>query len=228
LDNREGKQPESMKPQPGHTPPTADQRMNGVPSDAPREGPPPEISADTGAEEQTGFFRSTNVVILGLMACLVFFLLFKFTFNELWAILKAVLGLSFVIFIHELGHFLAAKWCGVNVTTFSIGFGPAIPGCQFTWGETNYKLAILPLGGYVQMVGQIDGDESSDGSEDDPRSYRRKTVGQRMLIISAGVIMNAILAACCFIAIYQGDGKEHSAAVISMVDADSQAFMFGL
>src|SRR5262249_24108107 len=107
---------------------------------------------------------------------------------------KVAIGLGLVIFLHELGHFLAAKWCDVHGTTFSIGFGSAIPGCSFKWGETTYKLAIVPLGGYVQMVGQVDGDESSDGSEDDPRSFRNKSVGQRMLIISAGVIMNVILA----------------------------------
>jgi len=56
-------------------------------------------------------------------------------------------GLCCVVFIHELGHFLAAKWCDVHVLTFSLGFGPAIPGCSFRRGETLYKIAILPLGG---------------------------------------------------------------------------------
>ena len=185
-------------------------------------------STSNGTEENAGFFSAWNVGILGMMLFLLLYLLFKFTVSELLAIVKAVLGLSFVIFIHEMGHFLAAKWCGVNVTTFSIGFGPAIPGCQFTWGETTYKLAVLPLGGYVQMVGQVDGDEASDGHDDDPRSYRRKTVGQRMLIISAGVIMNAILAIFCFIAVYQGPGKEHAAAVINHVDSLAPAFVQGL
>src|SRR5205807_1802643 len=130
--------------------------------------------------------------------------------------------------LHELGHFLAAKWCDVHVTTFSIGFGPAIPGCSYQWGETTYKLSLVPLGGYVQMVGQVDGDEASDGSEDDPRSYRNKSVGQRMAIISAGVIMNVILAVICFIAVYQGPGKDRAAAVIGSVDTDSPAFRLGI
>jgi regulator of sigma E protease len=224
LDNNEGIQPESLKPKPGHT------ESEGL-----RAGPPqvvPYVPAETEgvdqADVEAGFWSPTNLVILGIMVALIVFLVFKFSSEELWYIVKAGLGLSFIIFIHELGHFLAAKWCDVNVTTFSIGFGPAIPGCRFKWGETTYKLGVLPLGGYVQMVGQVDGDESSDGSEDDPRSYRKKTVPQRMLIISAGVIMNAIFAAVCFIAVYQGSGKEHPAASISGVDSGATAFVKGL
>lgn len=158
--------------------------------------------------------------------------LFAFVFGYLqwdpWLVAKVAVGLSFVIFFHELGHFLVAKWCDVHVTTFSIGFGPAIPGCSFQRGETTYKLALFPLGGYVQMVGQVDGDESADGSEDDPRSYRNKTVLQRMAIISAGVIMNVILAVVCFVLVFQGPGKDRPAGVINSVEAGSAAFVHGL
>lgn len=216
MDNNEG-----IKP---GTPPAA-------PADALREGAPqppaPEIEPDLA--EENAFFTPTNIVLLMMLFALVAYLLYKFNLEEMWNIAKAGLGLSFVIFIHELGHFLAAKWCNVNVTTFSIGFGPPIPGCWFRWGETTYKLAVIPLGGYVQMVGQVDGDESSDvGSEDDPRSYRNKTVGQRMLIISAGVIMNAILAIICFIFVYMVPGKEQPAAVISYIDSHAPAHEAGL
>ncbi len=138
------------------------------------------------------------------------------------------LGLSLVIFVHELGHFLVAKWCDVNVTVFSIGFGPAFPGCSYQWGETTYKLAVCPLGGYVQMVGQVDGSEESDGSEDDPRSYRNKSVGQRMAIISAGVVMNVILAVICFIVVFYVQGKDRLAAVVTQVDSRAPAFVHGL
>ena len=218
MDHHEGIQPESIKPGPP-----------SVPVDALREGPAPVPGAPgTDVDDEPGFFTPTNIVLLGMMVALGLYLLYKFHLEELGNILKAVLGLSFVIFIHELGHFLAAKWADVNVTTFSIGFGPPIPGCSFTWGETTYKLAVIPLGGYVQMVGQVDGDEGADGSEDDPRSYRNKSVGQRMLIISAGVIMNAILAVVCFIIVYMGPGKEHPAGVILQVDTAAPAFQEGL
>lgn len=234
MDNKEGIQPESMKatPMAGGS---ETQPANGGPTEHFRAGPPPVVPADAphsedieGPEEEPGFWTPTNIGILGVLLALVVFLLFRFTVEELWYIVKAGLGLSFVIFVHELGHFLAAKWCDVHVTTFSIGFGPAIPFLSRKWGETTYKLAILPLGGYVQMVGQVDGDEASDGSENDPRSYRNKSVGQRMLIISAGVIMNAIFAAACFIAVYQGEGKEHPAPVIGAVDSGATAFTQGL
>jgi regulator of sigma E protease len=169
-----------------------------------------------------------NGPILGLVFALLVYLFMKFDSDGLVAIAKAALGLSLVVFLHELGHFLAAKWCDVHVTTFSIGFGPAIPGCSFKWGETTYKLALFPLGGYVQMVGQVDGDESSDGSEDDPRSFRNKRVGQRMLIISAGVIMNVILAVVCFIVVFRGPGKDRIAGVIGSVEPGAPAFKYGL
>ena len=150
LDNREGIQPESMKPpayRAGRTSRRTARRCCAG-------DPPMEPLAPDEGEQPAGFFAASNLVMLGLLAGVTaLFLLTKFAFDELLNIGKAALGLSFVIFIHELGHFMAAKWCGVNVTTFSIGFGPAIPGCKFTWGETTYKLSILPLGGYVQMVG---------------------------------------------------------------------------
>jgi regulator of sigma E protease len=127
---------------------------------------------------------------------------------------KVVLGLGFIIFIHELGHFLAAKWCDVHVRTFSIGFGPAWPFCQFKFGETNYKVGMIPLGGYVAMAGQTDGPESGDGDPDeDPRSFKNKSVGQRMLIISAGVVMNIIFGLACFAAAYMHGVKETPASV---------------
>lgn len=140
--------------------------------------------------------------------------------------LKVVLGLGLVIFIHELGHFLAAKWCDVHVTTFSIGFGPALPFCSFRWGETTYKIGMIPLGGYVQMVGE---GEAADGeeAENDPRSYRNKSVGQRMLIISAGVIMNVLLGVVCFVAAYLHGVKEIP-ATIGAVESGSAAWRAGL
>jgi regulator of sigma E protease len=166
--------------------------------------------------EAVPFARAGNSdrITLIITVAVIAFLILYFQLNVL-SLLKVVLGLSFVIFIHELGHFLVAKWCDVHVTHFSIGFGPKIPGLWFQSGETTYQVCMIPLGGYVQMVGQVDGDESSDPeTEDDPRSYRKKNVLQRMAIISAGVIMNAIFALVCFIVVYRGPGKDWPAGVI--------------
>jgi membrane-associated protease RseP (regulator of RpoE activity) len=135
-------------------------------------------------------------------------------------VIKAVLGLGLVIFLHELGHFAVAKWCDVHVETFSIGFGPALPGCSFQRGETTYKIAMIPLGGYVKMVGE---GADTDESDDDPRSFKNKTVGQRMAIISAGVVMNVILGCICFVLAYQG-GLKQPPGVIGYVEPGSPAY----
>ena len=141
--------------------------------------------------------------------------------ESLWKIAKVLIGLGFVIFIHELGHFLVAKWCDVHVQTFSIGFGPALPGCSFQWGETVYKIALFPLGGYVKMVGE--GADEDEGA-DDPRSFKKKSVGQRMAIISAGVIMNVILAGVSFSVVYELQGVKRPPAEIAAVEAGSPAW----
>ena len=109
--------------------------------------------------------------------------------------LQAILGLGLIILIHEFGHFAAAKLCDVYVEAFAIGFGPAFLSKKV--GETEYRLNILPLGGYVKMLGQDDMDSSqmtSDEVAENPRAYSAKSVPRRMLIISAGVIMNMITA----------------------------------
>jgi regulator of sigma E protease len=144
-----------------------------------------------------------------------------------WAvlILEVALGLGMVIFVHELGHFAVAKWCGVKCEKFYLGFDFfGLRLCRFRWGETEYGIGIFPLGGYVKMLGQDDNParvheehERSllEGSptEIDPRSYLAKSVPQRMAIISAGVIMNAIF---CFVVscVAYGLGVDYVRAVI--------------
>jgi regulator of sigma E protease len=208
--------------------PASDQQQStraGLPPAPPPDLDDPEVADGSLTLKQWLIANSVSLIIVaGLFALL----LWKFDFAGILAIAIAALGLSFVVFLHELGHFVVAKWCDVEVTTFSIGFGPAIPGCAWQWGETTYKLSLIPVGGYVQMVGQVDGDEGSDGSEDNPRSYRNKTVGQRMAIISAGVIMNVILAVVVFIVVYEGPGKERAAAVVGPIDTGAPAFRYGL
>jgi regulator of sigma E protease len=138
-------------------------------------------------------------------------------------ILKVALGLGFVIFIHELGHFLLAKWNGVKVEKFSIGFGPTLLG--FRRGETEYVLAAIPLGGFVKMLGEGPEDEANKST--DPRAYPNKSVGARMAIISAGVIMNILLGLVCFVYAY-GHGMDEIPAKIGAVGAGSPAYKAGL
>lgn len=96
-------------------------------------------------------------------------------------ILMPLLGIGFVIVIHELGHYLAAKWAGVRVHTFSLGFGPVI--LRKTVGETDYVLSLLPFGGYVAMQ------EESDGSG---RSMQEVSAGWQAVILFAGVFFNLV------------------------------------
>jgi regulator of sigma E protease len=109
------------------------------------------------------------------------------------------LVISAVIFVHELGHFLAARWAGVLVERFSIGLGPVL--LSRRWGDTEYVLSAIPLGGYVKMLGQTDTPEVEEVNTD-PRSYQSKSVGWRMVIISAGVVMNIIFGFALFASAY--------------------------
>ena len=144
--------------------------------------------------------------------------------NWLWV----AIGLGFVIFFHELGHFAVAKWCGVFVERFSIGFGPIL--WSFKIGDTEYALSAIPFGGYVKMLGQDDIDPSQLSSEEiaqDPRSYSAKPVWQRMAIISAGVIMN-IITGLLFFAIAFHSGVESKPARIGGVRVGNPAWRAGL
>jgi regulator of sigma E protease len=143
--------------------------------------------------------------------------------NVSWNIFKVAFGLGFVIFIHELGHFVLAKWNGVKVEKFSIGFGPSLLG--FKRGETEYVLAAVPLGGFVKMLGEEPADEDSKST--DPRAYSNKSVGARMAIISAGVIMNVILGLGCFVYAY-GQGMVVLPAKVGGVQPGSPAYDAGL
>lgn len=139
--------------------------------------------------------------------------------SSLPGFLMAVLGLGLIILIHEFGHFAAAKACDVYVEAFAIGFGPAIVAKKY--GETEYRLNLLPLGGYVKMLGQDDMDSTQMTSEEvaeNPRAYSAKTVPQRMLIISAGVIMN-VLTAVLFYAAAFGIGIGRTAPLVGSVQA---------
>jgi regulator of sigma E protease len=189
---------------------------------------PDAATSDENLTPRQWLSRNGRMLLVVAALFLVAHFYFKMDSESWWNIGKVAIGLGLVIFIHELGHFLVAKWCDVHVQTFSIGFGPSLPGCSFQWGETTYKLALVPLGGYVQMVGQVDGHEESDGSEDDPRSYKNKTVWQRMAIISAGVVMNVVLAIICFVVVFRGPGKDRTAAIVNAVNPGSPAFVSGV
>jgi regulator of sigma E protease len=186
--------------------------------------------------------------------------------NGLGSFLLLVVGFGLVIFVHELGHFVAAKSVGIKVLRFAIGFGPAAcawrrgigfragstddtyrrrvishlaeadpdgsvtepsqadverAARQLGLGETEYRINWVPLGGYVMMMGQDDL-APGDAPVEDPRSYSSKPVWARMIVISAGVIMNLITAALLFIAVYM-HGIDKPAPRVGQVIPDGVA-----
>ncbi|PQO43544.1 site-2 protease family protein [Blastopirellula marina] len=157
-----------------------------------------------------------------------------------------VAGLGLVIFIHELGHFLAAKACGVKCLRFYIGFNPPIKIGPWTishfwkrqWGETEYGIGVIPLGGYVQMLGQDDNPaaaeeqlarEKAEGREGqyDPRDYRSKSVPQRMMIISAGVTFN-VISGVIFAAIAYMIGVSYTPCEVRFAQPGGPAWIAGI
>lgn len=156
--------------------------------------------------------------------------------STLFDLLLVVLGFGLIIFVHELGHFLAARWAGVRVLAFAMGFGPAIfsyrKGLGWRRGSsepeylelartqlpaltaggilnasgaavhpTEYRLNLLPFGGYVKMLGQEDLNPTATSQA--PDGYQRAPVWKRMVIISAGVVMNIITAALIFMIVFK-------------------------
>ncbi|MFA9477143.1 site-2 protease family protein [Phycisphaerales bacterium AB-hyl4] len=160
------------------------------------------------------------------------------------ALLALILGFGFLIFVHELGHFLVARAVGIKCTQFAIGFGPSM----ITWrkgigfrvgttepeyqkrinegvdpaslGETEYRLNYLPLGGYVKMLGQEDMDPNAQS--EDPRAFNKKPVWARACVISAGVVMNLIFG-LLFLIIAFMSGVQFPPALVGGVQSGAPA-----
>ncbi|MFQ5411745.1 MAG: RIP metalloprotease RseP, partial [Phycisphaerae bacterium] len=148
--------------------------------------------------------------------------------SSAWSILQVIIGFSLIVFVHEMGHFLAAKWAGVRVERFAVGFGRELFG--FTRGETRYSFNILPLGGYVKMLGQEDFVVDKTGElkvKNDPDSFTNKPVGKRMVIVTAGVVMNLVFAAIAFTIVVMV-GRLQPPPIIGYVRENSPAGRAGL
>jgi len=171
---------------------------------------------------------------------------------SVWNIILIVLGFGMLIGLHELGHFIAAKWAGIRTNAFAVGMGPVFlawrGGIGLTFGasktkviekfgkdasdmsdaelkehglsETEYSLRYLPIGGFVSMLGQEDG--KPDSVSNDLRSYNMCPIGKRMVVVSAGVFMNLLLAAVLFIGCFQV-GVRFEAPVIGQIIPNSPA-----
>ena len=136
-------------------------------------------------------------------------------------IAKSFLGIGAIIFVHELGHFLVGRWCGVKAEAFSIGFGPVI--AKWQPGETEYRLSAVPLGGYVKFLGE----NPDERGELDPRSFHAATYPRKVMIMLAGVTMNVIAAFALF-AVTFSVGWEAKAPIVGAVVPGMPAWEYGI
>lgn len=122
---------------------------------------------------------------------------------------QLILGLSILVGLHELGHLLTAKLFGMRVEKFSIGFPPKIIG--FQWGETEYSIGAIPLGGFVKISGMVD--ESMDtaqlASEPQPWEFRAKPAWQRLIVMLGGIIVNVITGIIIFVTLVYSNGETY-------------------
>jgi regulator of sigma E protease len=114
------------------------------------------------------------------------------------SIVSVIILLGVLIFVHEVGHFLAAKWAGVGVLKFSLGFGPKLIGKKV--GETEYLISLIPLGGYVRLLGESEGEELKE--EDEKRSFMKQPVWKRATIVATGPVFNFLLAILIFTIVF--------------------------
>ena len=137
-----------------------------------------------------------------------------------------------LVFFHELGHYLVARWCGVGAETFSIGFGREIAGWTDKRG-TRWKIGWLPLGGYVKFVGDMTPASQPDDEQvlpagDRERAFHLKPVWQRSLIVLAGPVANFLLAIAIFIFFFAVFGMPRTPALVAEIQAGSVAAAAGL
>ena len=125
---------------------------------------------------------------------------------KLWYILPAILVFGFLIFIHEFGHYLCARACGVGIKEFAIGMGPRVAGWTSKKSGIQYSVRALPFGGYVSMLGE---DEESD----DERSFGKKKIWQRMLIVLAGPVMNLVIGFLAMTIMVSSAGELYSTEI---------------
>ena len=154
------------------------------------EATPRAILGDTKPVTETGVNPIGGVLLLAFFAWVLFFLGPVYLFM--------VFGLIIMIFLHELGHFMTAKWTGMKPTEFFIGFGSTI--FAFKRGEVTYGVKAIPAGAYVRIIGMNNLDPVDP--EDEDRAYMNKSYPRRMLVITAGSVMHMVQAFVIFVLLY--------------------------
>lgn len=153
---------------------------------------------------------STSIVGVGVIAALLVWL----GLNNVWT-LVFVVGLIVSVFLHEVGHFSTARLTGMKVTQFSMGFGPRL----WSWrrGEVEYGLRALPIGAYVRIIGMNNLDETDPA--DEGRTYRSKSFPRRLLVITAGSLMHALIAFTLFAGVYATAGRYGETGRVEVTEA---------
>ncbi|MFO7717726.1 MAG: RIP metalloprotease RseP [Thermodesulfobacteriota bacterium] len=136
-----------------------------------------------------------------------------------------ILVLGLLIFFHELGHFSAARALGIGVRTFALGFGPRLTG--FRLGRTEYQVSSIPLGGYVQLVGESPEAELPEGFSTRD-SFAQRPPWQRMIVVAAGPIFNFVLAILIYWVIFASYGQQAMLPVIGEIQDNTPAAEAGL
>src|ERR1700685_2109570 len=150
-----------------------------------------------------------------------------------WLILPFIAIMSAIVFVHELGHYVIGRWCGVKIEAFSLGFGPELFARVDRRG-TRWRVGAFPLGGYVKFWGDADPASTPDGpaaAQLSPAERRRTLAGQplrnRAAIVAAGPIANFILAFVVFTALFMAFGRSELSPRIGYVEPNSPAALAG-
>jgi regulator of sigma E protease len=147
-----------------------------------------------------------------------------------WYVVPFIVILSAIVFIHELGHYLVGRWCGVKIDTFSIGFGPELAARVDSRG-TRWRVGALPLGGYVKFHGDANAASANNGAlpsgVDRSLTLAGQPVAKRAAIVLAGPVANFILAFVIFTGMFMAFGRVEHVARIGRVEASSPAAAAG-
>ena len=160
--------------------------------------------------------------------------MFEFIYWLLSYVVPFLAVLTVIVFVHEMGHYLVARWNGIAIQTFSIGFGRELIGWNDKQG-TRWRISAIPLGGYVRFVGDMDPASTPDREaiekadpELAPRLFANKNVWQRIAVVLAGPVANVILTFLILYALLLGYGRYTIPPVVGAVIADSPAQAAGL
>ena len=167
-----------------------------------------EIAAGGAAEDVTPETKRQSVFVGIIMLALLAWL----AIQSFWTFIF-VLGLIVSVFLHEVGHFVTARWTGMKATQFFMGFGPRVWSTHRN--DVEYGVRAIPAGAFVRIIGMNNLDEVDP--EDEPRAYRSKSYPRRMLVITAGSVMHMIIALVLFTGVYATAGRIQETGTVSVV-----------